>query len=39
MAETGDTTTEYDNSHKSQIAENLRFGVGTLVYGAANLTP
>jgi hypothetical protein len=37
MVETGDTTTEHDNSHKTQFAEHLRSGVGRLVYGIGHL--
>jgi len=39
MRETGDTTTEYDNAHKTQAVEHLRTGVGRLVYGAGRLQP
>jgi hypothetical protein len=37
MAQTGDTTTDYDNSHKTQFAEHLRSGLGRLVYGIGHL--
>lgn len=37
MVETGDTTTEHDNSHKTQFVEHLRTGVGKLVYGLGHL--
>jgi len=37
MAQTGDTTTEYDNAHKSQFTEHLRTGLGRLVYGIGRL--
>ena len=30
---TGDTTTEYDNEHKTQVIENIRKGLGSVVYG------
>jgi hypothetical protein len=39
MAETGDTTTEYDNEHKGQFTEHLRAGLGKLVYGVGRLQP
>lgn len=39
MVETGDTTTEHDNAHKTQIAEHLRTGIGRLVYGVGHLAP
>lgn len=35
--ETGEVTTEYDNEHKSQVAEHLRTGLGHVVYGVGRL--
>lgn len=35
--ETGEVTTEYDNAHKSQVAEHLRTGLGHVVYGVGRL--
>jgi hypothetical protein len=39
VVETGDTTTEHDNAHKTQVVEHLRTGIGRLVYGVGHLAP
>lgn len=39
MVEAGDTTTEHDQAHKTQIVEHLRSGLGRVIYGLGRLAP